>query len=61
MYPQELNLKNVRSSEHMHSIWMRLTEGFLASIQDAAHSRCTAINLSYTSHILADQVPVSSL
>ena len=61
MYPQELNLKNVRSTEHMHSIWMWLTEEFLASNQDTTQSRCTVINLSYTSHILTGQFPVSCL
>ena len=58
MYPQELKLKNVRSSKHMHSIWMWLTEEFLASSQDTTQSRCTVINLSYTSHILTGQIPV---
>lgn len=37
MHPRALNLKDVLSSEHMHSIWMQLTEDLLDSIQDTTH------------------------
>lgn len=37
MHPQRLNLKDVLSREHMHSIWMQLTEELLDFIQDTTH------------------------
>lgn len=37
MHPQRLNLRAVLSREHMHSIWMQLTEELLEPVQDPAH------------------------